>query len=252
MARLELRDVSLSYPLLGRGMRREIDAQASTGAAGAVVVTSSDRSKGVLALSDISLELESGDRLGLIGHNGSGKSTLLRVMAGILEPQQGTVLAEGRIATLLSVGLGMQLDATGYRNIELMGLAGGLSRNEIAERAEEIAAFADLGPYMSMPVSTYSNGMKMRLRFAASTAFSPDILLMDEWLGAGDARFRKRADARMSEIVADAGILVLATHKHRVIANTCTHALWLDRGRPREYGPVEAVIKAYDAAQLAS
>lgn len=251
MARLELDNVTLSYPLLGRGMRREVDGTASTGAAGAVVVNASQKSAGVLALSDISLKLKDGDRLGLIGHNGSGKSTLLRVMAGILEPQHGTVLAEGRIATLLSVGIGMQLDATGYRNIELMGLASGLSKAEIAARTDDIAGFADIGPYMNMPVSTYSNGMKMRLRFAASTAFSPDILLMDEWLGAGDAQFRRRADERMNEIVSETGILVLATHKHRVIANTCNLALWMDRGRAMGFGPAREIIKQCEAAQSA-
>ena len=229
-------------------MRRILAGNTSMESAGSVITNDASRSLGVAALRDLSFQLQDGDRLGIIGRNGSGKSTLLRVLAGVFEPQVGTVSVVGRVAALLSAGMGMQPDATGFRNIELIGLANGLSRAEIRVLAPEIAEFSGLGPYLEMPVTTYSNGMKMRLKFAACTAFDPDILLIDEWLNAGDADFRKKSEVRMNQLINTTGILVLATHKNRTILDICNKCLWLDRGCMQMFGEAKEVIDAYNSS----
>ncbi|PQA88555.1 ABC transporter ATP-binding protein [Hyphococcus luteus] len=238
MARILLENVTVAYPLLGRTPG---GTPANTRKPGSNVVTQKGRSS-VVAFSDLSLDLRDGDRLGLVGRNGSGKSTLLRVMAGVYEPSLGRVSVSGNIASLFNVGIGMQREATGRRNIELMGLAAGRSLREIRAKADEIADFAELGPFIDLPVRTYSSGMAMRLKFACGTAFTPEILLMDEWLGAGDTEFRRKARERMRELVDQAGILVLATHNHKLIQSECNKVLWLNRGRVRALGPPEEVL----------
>ena len=246
MASIHLEDVQLSYPMLGGGSRKRVEG-AMVQSAGAIVKDSSSRSRGISALRNISFSLMDGDRVGLIGHNGSGKSTLLRVLAGIYSPLKGKLQVEGRVASLFSVGLGMKPEASGFRNIELAGLMAGFSRREIDERLPEIADFCELGEYLNMPVRTYSNGMAMRLKFACGTAFEPEILLMDEWLGAGDPAFQKKAAKRMRELVDKAGILVLASHNHHQIAEECNMVIWLDRGEIRGIGPPRFILAESDA-----
>lgn len=201
----------------------------------------------VQALEDISFTLERGDRLGIIGRNGSGKSTLLRVLAGIFPPHDGTVQIDGRVAALLNIGLGMRIEATGERNIILRGLISGLTRREAEARVEEIAEFAELGDYIKLPVRTYSSGMAMRLNFAIATAFDPEILLLDEWIGAGDEAFGKKVQARMKALVEEAGIVVLASHNADLIERSCNRALWLDQGRARAIGEIGEVMDVYRA-----
>ena len=165
--------------------------------------------KAYRALDDVSFELTSGDRLAVIGMNGAGKSTLLKVLAGTQVPEDGYVESRGRISSLININVGIQQDATGHRNITLRGLVAGRSRDEIEEKRKWISEFSELGDFLDMPFLTYSSGMRMRLNFAIATAFQPEILLMDEWLSAGDIRFRDKASERMSELVEDASILVL-------------------------------------------
>ena len=247
MTNVQLENVSLTFPLLGAGTRRRVQGQKVEGA-GAIVKTKGDnKSRGVQALRDISLKLNDGDRVGLIGRNGSGKSSLLRVMAGIYPPLRGEVKVKGRVASLFSVGLGMQPEVSGYRNIELAGIMAGYNQREVAERLPEIADFTELGEYLNMPVRTYSNGMAMRLKFACSTAFEPDILLMDEWLGAGDPNFQKKAHNRMRNLVDQAGILVLASHNYSQIKQECNMAIWLHKGVIRSMGPVQFVLAESEA-----
>jgi len=203
----------------------------------------------VEALRDISFELKSGDRLGIVGRNGSGKSTLLRVLAGVYEPTAGQVVTEGEIAPLFAVGLGTRPEATGRRNIILRGLLRGLTRRQAEAKIDEIVEFSELGRFIDLPVRTYSAGMAMRLSFAIATAFSPEILLLDEWIGAGDHEFREKARKRMHGMVDQSGITVVASHNRQLLRNVCSIGMWLDRGVIREIGPIDAVIDAERAAQ---
>jgi lipopolysaccharide transport system ATP-binding protein len=184
----------------------------------------------VTAISNLNLELKAGDRLGLIGHNGSGKTTLLRALSGAYEPDEGTIDVHGRIAALLNLGLGIDPSATGYDNIRLRGRIAGLSSKEIDERMDEIAAFTGLGPFLAMPVKTYSAGMQARLAFSAATAVEADVLLMDEWISVGDADFQKLAHKRLLSLVERAGILVLATHDVDLLRLYCNKVMRMEGG----------------------
>jgi lipopolysaccharide transport system ATP-binding protein len=184
----------------------------------------------VTAISNLNLELKAGDRLGLIGHNGSGKTTLLRALSGAYEPDDGTIDVHGRIAALLNLGLGIDPSATGYDNIRLRGRIAGLSSKEIDERMDEIAAFTGLGPFLAMPVKTYSAGMQARLAFSAATAVEADVLLMDEWISVGDADFQKLAHKRLLSLVERAGILVLATHDVDLLRLYCNKVMRMEGG----------------------
>ncbi|HVI32357.1 ABC transporter ATP-binding protein [Phenylobacterium sp.] len=184
----------------------------------------------VTALSHLNLELRAGDRLGLIGHNGSGKTTLLRALSGAYEPDEGQIEVEGRIAPLLDLGLGIDPSATGYDNIRLRGRIAGLSSKDIEEKMGEIAEFTGLGPFLAMPVKTYSAGMQARLAFAAATAVEADVLLMDEWIAVGDADFQKLAHKRLLKLVERAGILVLASHDLDLLRLYCNKVMRLEGG----------------------
>ncbi len=207
---------------------------------------------GVRALESISFDLSGGDRLAVIGSNGAGKTTLLQILAGILPPDSGEVVIEGRCTSLININLGMQMEATGHRNITLRGLAGGYPRNEIEARRQDIADFCELGKFLDMPIETYSAGMRMRLNFAIATAFEPEILLLDEWLSAGDAAFRAKATQRMQSFVRKAGILVLASHSRQLLIDNCNRAIWMDDGRIREFGDVEDLYDRYQLEKAAS
>ncbi|GJL96299.1 MAG: sugar ABC transporter ATP-binding protein [Hyphobacterium sp.] len=205
---------------------------------------------GVRALSGISFEVPSGGRLAIMGENGSGKTTLLQVLAGIYAPDSGEVVIDGQTTSVVNINLGMSLEASGHNNITLRGLAAGRSRREIEERRADIAAFSELGEFLDLPVQTYSAGMRMRLNFAIATAFQPDVLILDEWLSAGDAAFRKKATARMQSFVEQAGILILASHSRALMEATCDRALWLDCGQIRAEGKVGEVANAYDEEMI--
>nr|WP_273417590.1 ABC transporter ATP-binding protein [Hyphomonas adhaerens] len=208
--------------------------------------------RGVQALSDISFSLKEGDRLAIVGRNGSGKTTLLQILAGIISPSEGRLVSCGRITSLININIGIQAEATGHRNITLRGLASGYSPKQVEEKRQEIADFSELGDFLSMPMESYSAGMRMRLTFAIATAFNPEVLILDEWLSAGDASFKKRATDRMQEFVAKAGILVLASHSRQLIVENCATGIWLDGGRILAAGPVEDVLKAYEKSVLQS
>jgi lipopolysaccharide transport system ATP-binding protein len=184
----------------------------------------------VTALAGVNLQLKAGDRLGLIGHNGSGKTTLLRALSGAYEPDEGTIDVHGRIAALLDLSLGIDATATGYENIRLRGRIAGLSTKEIDARMDEIGEFTGLGPFLSMPVKTYSAGMQGRLAFAAATAVESDVLLMDEWIAVGDADFQKIAHKRLLGLMERAGILVLASHDLDLIRLYCNKVMRIEGG----------------------
>lgn len=201
----------------------------------------------VRALDDISFSLEAGDRLGLIGANGAGKSTLLRVMAGIYPPTAGSVRTEGKTVPLLDIALGMDDHSTGRQNIRLRGLLLGMSDKEIRAKTEEIAEFTELNDYLDLPLRTYSTGMRVRLAFAVSTAVDAQILLLDEVLGVGDARFQEKARERLEGLHRRAEIVVIALHSNEAIRKACNKAVWLDRGKLMAIGNTAEVTSAYEA-----
>lgn len=200
----------------------------------------------VKALQNLHFEFGNGDRVGLVGRNGAGKSTLLRVLAGIYEPTYGTLITKGRAVALLDMGLGMDETLSGYDNIRLRGTLLGMSSAEIRDKTEEIADFTDLNDYLYLPIRTYSSGMRIRLAFAISTALDPEILLLDEVIGVGDAAFLDKANKRLKEFQQRAKIVFVASHSNQVIRDMCNKAIWLDSGKQMMVGPVEEVISAYE------
>lgn len=241
---LRAKNVSIHFPLHGDVPAAQLPA--ATGKLGGVVETYRGQQQ-VHALDNVSLDLQRGDRLALIGHNGSGKSTLLRALAGIYFPQRGTIEREGEVSGLFNIALGFRQEASGYRNIILKGLIAGKTRDEIMHALPEIVEFTELGPYIHMPLNSYSQGMAMRLAFSIATAFSTEILLLDEWIGAGDAHFREKVIARMNSLVEAAHILVIASHSAPLLRRIATKAIWLEAGRIREAGSAEDLIDRYEA-----
>jgi len=193
-------------------------------------IESKGRDRIVHALKGVSFELKAGDRLGLVGPNGAGKTTLLKVLYGLYEPTAGRLEIDGRVDALFNINLGFRREATGRRNIELRGMLNGWHREQIAEKMEEIIDFSELGDFIDMPLKSYSAGMAARLAFSVATALNPEILLMDEWIGAGDKGFQDKAKARMEAIAEKAGIIVLASHNPTLIDQTCNKVLHLNSG----------------------
>lgn len=197
------------------------------------------------ALSDISFALTDGDRLGLIGANGAGKSTLLRVLAGVYFPGRGELRVDGRVSPIFDAAAGMDLDVTGRDNIFLRGIYLGIAPREIRRKMDDIIEFTELGDYLLMPVRIYSTGMLTRLAFAISTAFTPDILLLDEGIGSVDAGFMAKAMRRLDELAGRARILALATHDKGFIRQLCNKVAWLEHGRLVAIGDVDEILSRY-------
>lgn len=231
MAFICLDKVSVEYPIFGahaHSLKTTLASAATGGRIGhhtGVTV--------VQALREITLELQDGDRLGVVGHNGAGKSTLLQTIAGVYPPTTGTYRRVGTVSSLINPMLGMEMDASGYENIMIRGLIIGLNRRTIQKLTPDIAEFSGLGDYLDMPVRTYSTGMMMRLGFSIVTAVRSDILLMDEWLSVGDAEFRHQAEERLRHVVANTGILVLASHSPDLIDRECNRVMELCHGTMR-------------------
>lgn len=229
-------DVKLVYRLRRRLSLAMLDRRVPAGGA----ITSAGRSSFVTALDGVSFSLEAGDKLGLVGANGAGKTTLLKVLYGIYEPTAGRIVVEGRVDALFNISLGFRREATGRRNIVLRGLINGWSMAEIEERMEGIIAFSELGDFIDLPYKTYSQGMASRLAFSIATSFEPEILLMDEWIGAGDPPFQEKARVRMQDMAERAGIIVLASHSHDLVKRTCNKVLELDKGKVKFFGSADA------------
>ncbi len=199
----------------------------------------------VPALRDISFDLPRGSVLGVVGRNGAGKSTLLRCIAGILAPEQGRIVVRGRISALLSVGVGMNDQLSGRENIKLGGLAMGITQQRLAELTDSIAEFAQLGEYIDFPVRTYSSGMRMRLGFAVAAHLDPEVLLIDEALTGGDAKFKEKTAEKMGQLCTDGRTIVLVSHGLSAVRLMATHGLWLHQGRIVEFGDPDDVVAAY-------
>ena len=243
-AALSLSQVSVSFPIY-HGTSRSLKKSLMYRTSGGKIAQDASHRMVVEALHEVSVSLAERDRLGLIGANGAGKTTLLRVMAGVYEPTSGLVTVNGRISSMFDIGIGIDPELNGYENIRLRGLLLQLSRTEIEEKLQEIAEFTELGDYLHMPVRTYSSGMMMRLTFAVSTCFVPEIVLMDEWIVTADLHFMSKAQKRIEEFINKSSIFVLATHNLDQLQQWCTKALWLQNGRTRAFGPVGEIVDAY-------
>lgn len=248
MAHVLLDHISVDFPIFGANKNLRISLIA--GLTGGTILPKSMQARSVIvkALNDVSIELKSGDRVGLMGHNGAGKSTLLRVLAGVYHPTSGRIHVEGKLTPLLNLTPGIEFEDTGYDNIFTVGMLLGMSRSEIAEKAPGIIEFSGLGDYIHFPVRTYSSGMQARLAFSISTALDPGILLLDEGIGAADAAFADKAAQRVKDLLARTEILVLASHSDALIESMCDKALLLHHGRVLEFGSIAEVKRAYDRA----
>jgi ABC-type polysaccharide/polyol phosphate transport system ATPase subunit len=202
----------------------------------------------VRALSHISLEAHEGDRIGVVGHNGAGKSTLLKMLAGIYPPTEGRCVVEGRVCSLFDITLGFEPDASGWENIVYRAYLQGETPATLRDKIESIAAFSELGEFLSLPVRNYSAGMRMRLAFSIATATEPEILLIDEVLAVGDMAFQQKARARMRELISASRLMVLVSHDLNTIRETCNRALWLHRGEIVMHGPSDSVVTSYSQA----
>ncbi|MBF7729326.1 ABC transporter ATP-binding protein [Pseudomonas sp. N040] len=244
MARIVLDQVSLLFPILHLDHWSFKKSLLST-ATGGTIMRTSHKIPTVVALDKISGHFTAGDRVGLIGANGAGKSTLLRIIAGIYEPSEGSVEVSGTILPILDIGVGFNPNMTGRENIRMQGMYLGYRPAAMERVAGEIEEFTELGNYLDLPVRTYSAGMQMRLSLGVATAMRPDILLMDEWLLAGDAAFLSKARERLEKFVANASILFIASHSESIIRQWCNKAIYLKGGKIACCGTVDEAMDAY-------
>jgi ABC-2 type transport system ATP-binding protein/lipopolysaccharide transport system ATP-binding protein len=245
MAHIRLRNVNVDIPVYDARSRRLISKEVLLRRIGGAMKVDSDSRVVVSALHDITLDIEQGDRLGLVGHNGAGKTTLLRVLSGIYPPTDGTVESQGRVATMFNISLGMEMDATGYENIHMMGRLLGMENDEVAAAVPDIEDFTELGDYLSLPVRTYSSGMLMRLAFGIATARTADIVLIDEAMGAGDAVFYEKTQERLGLFLSKSSLLVLTTHSERLMRQFCTRAVMMHNGKIELVGDLDEVYAKY-------
>jgi lipopolysaccharide transport system ATP-binding protein len=244
MSAISLKSVSIDFPIYGVNTRSLKKNLLRFGIGGKVALPENQIIT-IKALDNINLEIEHGDRLGLIGCNGSGKSTLLRTIAKIYEPTSGTCEVKGKITALLDVMLGMDPELTGYENIVLRGILNGLTRQQIEGKKQDIVDFTDLNNYLSLPIRTYSAGMQLRLAFAIATAVLPEVLILDEIVGTGDEAFKEKAEIRFDDMVKASHIVVLASHDLKIINQLCNKVLWLDSGKVKFFGNVRDGIEKY-------
>lgn len=244
MSYIQLKNVSVEFPIYNASSR-SLKNRVLNIATGGKIERRTDSLVVIRGLTDVSLTLREGDRVGLIGHNGSGKTTMLRVFSGIYIPTQGEAVVSGDCVSLININLGIDPEATGRENIRLRSAIMGMDPKETAAKLEDIAQFSGLGDFLDMPFRTYSSGMQLRLAFATSTAVRPEILIMDEWLSTGDEDFKERANQRMRELVDSTKILILASHSRELLEKNCNRIIWLEHGRVRMDGSVDEVLPAY-------
>jgi len=239
---IDIVDAAVDFPIFDAKTRSL--KKAVLGRAGGKIGTGS-RVPVIEALRDITVSLRQGDRVALVGHNGAGKSTLLRLMSGIYEPTRGRAVVQGKVAPVFDLAVGMDPEISGLENILIRGLFLGMTRKQMESRVDDIAAFTELGDYLSMPLRTYSTGMRVRLALGVVTSIDPEILLLDEGIGAVDSEFLAKARLRLNELVERSGILVFASHSDEFLADLCDTAIWMEHGRVKEVGELEDVLRAY-------
>ena len=241
---IRLHDVHLEFPIYQSGSRSLKKSLLWHGTGGKVGSDAHNRIV-VKALDGVTLGLHHGARVGLIGHNGAGKTTLLRVIAGVYEPLQGRIAVEGRICSLFNLSFGMNTDASGIDNIILRGLYLGLSHKQVLEHLPAIADYTELGPYLEMPVRTYSAGMRARLAFAVSTCIPSEIMLIDEGIIASDVHFLDKAYQRLSRFMDGTSIVILASHSADMLRRWCDSAIVMQAGKVMGFGPIDEMLELY-------
>lgn len=244
MAKINLHNVFVEFPVYNVNAR-SLKKQFLHLATGGAVVQDARQHVMINALNNISLTIEHGDRVGLVGHNGAGKSTFLRLLANIYEPTRGDIQIEGHISPMLDLMQGIESELSGYDNIFIRGALLGLTRAQIKAQTNEIAELTGLGDYLSMPTRTYSSGMLLRLAFAITVSIKPEILLIDEIFGAGDAEFRERAQKKMISLLDQSSIVVMANHTDEIIQEFCNKVLLLQGGELKYFGPVKEGLELY-------
>ncbi len=199
------------------------------------------------AIRGISFQVQKGQIMGIVGKNGSGKSTLLKTLSGIFSPDEGSVDLHGHSVSLLSIGVGFQKDLTGRENIYLSGMLLGFSEQQVAELIDEIIEFSELGKFIDRPVRTYSSGMYSKLAFSITSTLKTDIMLIDEVLSVGDAKFKKKSYARMKELISDKErTVIIVSHNSDTIRKLCDSVLWMHEGQIKMQGEPETVMQAYE------
>lgn len=244
MALINLNHIGVEFPIFN-AHNRSLKNKVLNMATGGKIELRSSKLTVIKSLQDISLYLTDGDRLGLIGHNGAGKTTLLRVLSGIYVPTSGDCVIEGKCVSLINIQLGINHEETGRSNIRLRAAMMGMRPKQIEEKIEEISEFSGLGHFLDMPFRTYSSGMQIRLAFATSTSIDPEILIMDEWLSAGDENFQEKANQRMDQLLDKTRILILASHSRELLSKNCSKLLWLEHGKIKMLGKTSEVLDAY-------
>lgn len=197
------------------------------------------------ALKNISLVVEKGDSVGIVGLNGSGKSTLLKIIAGVMKPTKGSAKVHGSVAPMIELGAGFDMDLSARENIYLNGSVLGYSRSEMDAKAESILEFAELWDFVDVPLKNYSSGMVARLGFSIATAYTPDVLIVDEVLGVGDYKFQEKCEKRINEIVESGATVLFVSHSIEQVKKLCKRVLWLEKGMQVMYGDVEEVCEVY-------
>lgn len=199
------------------------------------------------ALRDVSFDVYPGEVIGIIGKNGAGKSTLLKIISGILKPSKGSVTVRGNIVPMLELGSGFDMDLTGRENILLNGAILGYSEEYLRNKMKDIIIFSELGPFIEVPVRTYSSGMIARLAFSIATEVKPQILIVDEILAVGDEAFQAKSHARMMELMGEKTTVLFVSHNTRQVKEMCNRVIWLDGGRVKSVGSAEEICDSYSA-----
>lgn len=251
MASVDLKSVSVDlavYNPRGRALKTAILA----GTVGGRIKNAADPGiKIISALQDVSFSVRDGERVGLVGGNGAGKTTLLRVLSGAYPPTGGDCVIQGKTSSLIDLAMGMDSESTGYENIVMRGVMLGLTRKQAAGLTDDVAEFSELGEFLDLPIRTYSSGMLLRLAFAVCTAIKPEILVLDEVIGVGDAAFADKAKRRIGAMIQQSNIMFLASHDNTTIREFCNRVIWLKEGRVEMDGSADAVIEAYAGSSAA-
>lgn len=244
MSGVYLENVNVHYPIL-EDHYKSIRRAALRFLTGGRLYKEDAQGHVVHALKDISLDIRDGDRVGLVGRNGAGKSTLLKTIGGFILPNSGVYEIKGSVTSLFTVNGGMDTERTGYDNIYLMGRFFGIRRRAMEKHIADIEDFSELGKFLDMPIRSYSDGMKVRLGIAVVTCVHPDILVLDEALGAGDAHFIEKTMTRVQKFYDRARIIVMASHDTTLLTRLCNKAVWMEKGAIIKTGNITEVLETY-------
>ena len=242
MSSIKLENASVIYPVHAVQKRGTLLGQVKRMTSGGRVSQVGNVTS-VVALKNINLQVDEGDRVGILGRNGAGKTTLLRLVTGVYAPVGGKIRVEGRVSSLIDIQLGLNAHLTGYQNIKLRSLYMGKSEDQIEEFTPQIAKFTELEDYLALPLSTYSSGMRLRLAFGIATAYETDIMIMDEWLSAGDEKFKAKAQERLVDLVGNSKIFLMASHSAALQQKMCNKGIVLQNGEVTFRGDIDEALE---------